>query len=80
MLSDAREALQRVLNPVSYDDFFNSYVGKRPLIIKDNNPFRAAIGGNISKGKITSGTSPVCSCGNLSLSCPQAAPTCGNGS
>ena len=55
MLSDAREVLQRVLNPVSYDDFFNSYVGKKPLIIKDNNPFRAAIGGTSPREKLLRG-------------------------
>ena len=45
MLSDARDALQQVLHQVNYDDFFNIYVGKKPLVIKNSNSHRASLGG-----------------------------------
>ncbi|MBT81353.1 MAG: hypothetical protein CL587_13310 [Alteromonadaceae bacterium] len=78
MLSDARDALQRVLNPVSYDDFFNSYVGKKPLIIKDNNPFRAAIGGTSPREKLLRGHrryAPAVTCHSRAPKLPPPAAT-----
>lgn len=46
MLSDARQRLSSILNPISYDQFFEEFVGQKPLIsLGDESGLRAALAG-----------------------------------
>ncbi|MBU3020591.1 cupin domain-containing protein [Aestuariibacter sp. A3R04] len=52
MLSDAKDIIQQVLSPLSYDVFFDDFVGRRPALVNAPNSHRNVLGGHSVKQQL----------------------------